>query len=70
VQSGQPGRQHITVWTSADGASWTQMRLGGLSGGGTRQLAALASSGSTVTGIGSIATPYSQQPVTWTFSAR
>ncbi|HMD23240.1 MAG TPA: MFS transporter [Streptosporangiaceae bacterium] len=70
VQSGQPGQQHVTVWTSADGASWTQMRLGGLSGGGIRQLTALASSGTTVTGIGSIATPYSQQPVTWTFPAR
>jgi hypothetical protein len=70
IQSGQPGQQQVTVWTSADGAGWTQTRLGGLSGGGTRQLTALASSGATVTGIGSTATASSQQPVTWTFPAR
>jgi hypothetical protein len=70
IQSGQPGRQHVMVWTSADGASWIQARLGGLSGEGTRHLTALAASGTTVTGIGSIATPSSQQVITWTFPAR
>jgi hypothetical protein len=69
VQSGQPGRQHVMVWTSADGANWTQASLGGLSGEGTR-LIALAASGTTVTGVGSIATPSSQHPITWTFPAR
>jgi hypothetical protein len=70
VRSGPPERQHVTVWTSVGGASWTQARLGGLPVGGTLELTALASSGATVAGIGLIATPYSQQPVTWTFPAR
>ncbi|HUB21858.1 MAG TPA: serine/threonine-protein kinase [Streptosporangiaceae bacterium] len=62
VQAGAPGQQQVTIWTSADGASWRQADLGGLSGSGSHQLAALAPTGSTVTGIGVTASAQSQQP--------
>jgi WD40 repeat protein len=70
VQTGAPGQPDGTVWTAADGANWTRSHVSGLSGSGTRQLTALASSGTTVTGIASIATPQIQRPVILTLSAR
>ncbi len=59
VQSGPD----TTIWTTTDGTTWTQVQARGLTGAGTHQLAALAPSGSTVTGIGSTATQQSWQPV-------
>jgi hypothetical protein len=59
VQSGT----NTTIWTTTDGTTWTQVQARGLTGAGTHQLAALAPSGSTVTGIGSTATQQSWQPV-------
>jgi hypothetical protein len=70
VQSGQARQQGVTVWMSASGASWTESHLSGLTGSGTHQLTALDSSGTTVTAIGSIATPQRQQSVVLTFSDR
>ena len=69
-QSGEPGQQDVTIWTSAGGASWTQSHVAGLSGSGAHQLTALASSDTTVTGIGSIATQQNQQSVILTLPAR
>ena len=70
VQTGVPGQQQVTIWTSTDGTSWTQSRFSGLSGGGTHQLTALAASGTVVTGIGSTATQLRQQPVILTLPTR
>jgi hypothetical protein len=69
TQSGVPGQQHAQVWTSATGSAWSAAQIGGLSGGGTHEIAALASSGSAVTGIGSTATPQGLQPVTVSLTA-
>jgi hypothetical protein len=70
VQTGEPGQQDVMIWMSPDGASWAQSHLSGLAGGGTHQLTALASSGTTVTGIGSIATQQRQVPIILVLSAR
>jgi serine/threonine protein kinase len=59
---GPAGRNlDAAVWTSADGASWTRSPAGGLTGGGSHDLTALASSGSAVTGIDSVQTQAAQQ---------
>jgi hypothetical protein len=63
-QSGEPGQQDAQVWTSATGATWSPDQVGGLSGSGAHEIAALVSSGSAVVGIGSIATAQGDQPVT------
>jgi hypothetical protein len=67
---GAPGQRSVAVWTSAAGASWTPARARNLSGAGPWEITALASSGSAVTGIGSVATQASQQTVTLTLPAR
>ncbi len=66
---GEPGQQNVAVWTSATGASWTPSQASGFSGAGAWQITALASSGSAVAGIGSVATQASQQTVTLTLPA-
>ena len=63
-QSGPPGQQDAQVWTSATGATWAPEQVSGLSGAGAHEVAALIPSGSGVTGIGLVATPQAQQPVT------
>ena len=63
-QTGAPGQQDAQIWTSATGSAWSSAQVSGLSGGGAHEIAALVSSGSAVTGIGSIATQQAQQPVT------
>jgi hypothetical protein len=68
-QTGAPGQQDAQIWTSATGSAWSSAQVGGLSGGGTHEIAALVSSGSAVTGIGSIATPQAQQPITVNLAA-
>jgi hypothetical protein len=63
-QSGAPGQQSAQIWTSATGSAWASAQVSGLSGGGAHQISALVSSGSAVSGIGTIATGQSQQTVT------
>jgi hypothetical protein len=63
TQSGGPGQQDAQIWISATGSAWTPAQVSGLSGGGAHEIAALISSGSSVTGIGVTATQQSQHPV-------
>ena len=63
---GPPGQQDVAVWTSASGASWKPSQSSGLNGSETWQIDALASSGSAVTGVGTILTQQGQQTVTFT----
>jgi hypothetical protein len=73
-QSGAPGRQQATIWTSADGTSWTRSGGGGLTGSGTSRVGALAASGGAaggkITAIGSGTSQKSAQPVVRTFVDR
>jgi serine/threonine protein kinase len=65
AQYGAPGGElEAVVWTSPDGASWTQSSVHGLTGGGSHDITALATSGSAVTGIDSVQTQAGQQFVT------
>ena len=68
-QSGAPGQQDAQIWTSATGSTWASAQVSGLSGGGAHEIAALVSSGSAVTGVGSISTQQAQQPVTVSLAA-
>jgi hypothetical protein len=68
-QSGPPGQQNAQIWTSATGSAWTSAQVSGLSGGGAHQVSALVSSGSAVSGIGTIATDQSQQALKLTLPA-
>ncbi len=58
------GDVDATVWTSPDGANWTQSVVTGLAGGGSHDITTLAPSGSAVTGIDSVQTQAAQQFVT------
>jgi hypothetical protein len=72
-QFGQAGQLQVAVWTSADGTTWAQSHISGLTGthaGGSYQITALAASGSAVTGIGSIATQQNQEVFTAALPAR
>ena len=72
-QFGEPGQQQVAAWTSASGTSWTSAPIGGLTGpqtGGSYQISALAPSGNTITGIGSLATQASQEVFTVTLPSR
>jgi hypothetical protein len=55
------GATAAAAWTSADGASWTRSRVGGLTGGGSHAITALAASGAAVTAVDSVQTQASQQ---------
>jgi hypothetical protein len=70
LRSTTPGQQDVTIWTSANGSSWTRSQLSGLSVGGIHQLTALAPAGTSVTGITSTVTAQTQQPVVLTLPAR
>jgi len=59
--SAASGVLDAAVWTSASGANWTRSAVSGLTGGGSHDLSALASSGSAVTGIDSVQTQAGQQ---------
>jgi len=66
VQAGTPGQQQVTIWTSPDGTTWTQ-----LPGRGTyHQLTALAPAGPAVTAIGAAPAALSQQPAVLTLPDR
>jgi hypothetical protein len=63
-QFGLLGQQAVAVWTSPDGVSWKQSHVSGLSeGSGIRAITALVPSGSTLTGIGSIESRLTTEPV-------
>jgi hypothetical protein len=66
---GAPGQQNVALWTSATGASWKPSQAGNLNGAGAWEITALAPSGNTVTGIGSVVTQQSQETVTLTLPA-
>ena len=68
-QYGQTGQQDAAVWTSPSGVNWQVSDVIGPGGGGQNEIAALASSGTTVTGIGSIQTQQSQESVILTLHA-
>jgi hypothetical protein len=68
-QSGSPGQQNAQIRTSATGSAWASAQVSGLSGGGAHQISALVSSGSAVSGIGTIATEQSQQALTLSLTA-
>ena len=70
VQSGAPGQQAVTAWTSAAGTSWTPGRISGLPAGGSDQLTALVPAGVRVIAIASAATLPSQRPAIVTLPAR
>jgi serine/threonine protein kinase len=55
------GAMAAAVWASADGASWTQAPVSGLTSGGSHAITALAASGAAVTGIDSVQAQASQQ---------
>jgi serine/threonine protein kinase len=55
------GTMSAAVWTSAEGKSWTQAQISGLTGGGSHNLAAMAASGTSVTGIDTVQAQASQQ---------
>jgi serine/threonine protein kinase len=62
AQVGQAGADlDAAVWTSPDGANWTQAQVSGLTGGSSHDLTALAASGVAVTGIDSVQTQASRQ---------
>ncbi len=61
TQSGAPGQQSTQIWTSATGSTWTTAQVSGLSGAGVAQISGLISSGSAVSGAGSVATEQAQQ---------
>jgi hypothetical protein len=63
---GASGQQDAAVWTSALGTSWKRSPVAGLGRAASREITALAPSGSAVTGIASLATQQSQQFVTLT----
>jgi hypothetical protein len=70
-QFGTPGGAlAVVVWTSADGASWTQSSVSGLTGGGSHDITTLARSGSAVTGIDSIQAQAAQKFTTVPLPAR
>jgi hypothetical protein len=55
------GTMGAAVWTSTEGKNWTRSQVGGLTGGGSHNLTALAASGRAVTGIDSVQAQASQQ---------
>ena len=63
------GTAAAAVWSSPDGATWTRSQVGGLAGGGSHAMAALAADGSVVTGIDTVQSQASQQFVVLTLPA-
>ncbi|HEY6294205.1 MAG TPA: hypothetical protein VIX15_00940 [Streptosporangiaceae bacterium] len=61
------GHQDVVVWTSANGAAWQVFTPAGrgLSGPGIQAITALTASGTTLTGVGFIASEGGEDPVFW-----
>jgi hypothetical protein len=68
---GTPGSQDVVIWTvaahAAAGTAWTAASPDGtgLAGPGTHAITALAVAGSTLTGVGYMATPAAEEPTIW-----
>jgi hypothetical protein len=68
---GAPGSQDVVIWTlaahAAAGTAWTTASPDGtgLAGPGTHAITALAVAGSTLTGVGYMATPAAEEPTIW-----
>ena len=62
-----PGHQNVVIWTSPDGSAWRAAEPAGqgLTGPGIQAITSLATSGSTLTGVGFTASPAAEQPVFW-----
>ena len=62
-----PGHQNVVIWTSPNGSAWRAAEPAGqgLTGSGIQAITSLATSGSTLTGIGFTASPSGEQPVFW-----
>jgi hypothetical protein len=62
-----PGHQNVVIWTSPNGSAWRAAEPAGqgLTGPGIQAITSLATSGSTLTGIGFTASPSGEQPVFW-----
>jgi hypothetical protein len=62
-----PGHQDVVVWTSANGAAWQAATPAGLglAGPGIQAITGLAASGSTLTGVGFIASQGGEEPLFW-----
>ena len=62
-----PGHQDVVVWTSANGAAWQAFTPAGrgLTGPGIQAITALTASGTTLTGVGFIASEGGEDPVFW-----
>jgi predicted Ser/Thr protein kinase len=63
-QFGTAGQLGAAIWRSPSGTSWTQLAIGGLTGGGNHDITTLTPSGSAVTAIDSILTQQDQEYVT------
>jgi hypothetical protein len=63
-QFGSTGQLGAAIWRSPDGTNWTQLAIGGLTGGGSHDITTLTPSGSAVTAIDSILSTQNQQYVT------
>jgi predicted Ser/Thr protein kinase len=63
-QFGSAGQLGAAIWRSPDGTSWTQLAIGGLTGGGTHDITTLTPSGPAVTAIDSILSTQNQLYVT------
>jgi eukaryotic-like serine/threonine-protein kinase len=63
-QFGNTGLLGAAIWRSPDGTTWTQLAIGGLTGGGSHDITTLAPSGSAVTAIDSILSTENQLYVT------
>jgi len=62
-----PGHQDVVVWTSASGAAWQAFTPTGrgLTGPGIQAITALTASGTTLSGVGFIASQGGEDPVFW-----
>jgi hypothetical protein len=62
-----PGHQDVVVWTSANGAAWQAFTPTGrgLTGPGVQAITALTASGTTLSGVGFIASQGGEDPVFW-----
>ena len=61
------GHQDVVVWTSANGAAWQAFTPAGrgLTGPGIQAITGLTASGTTLTGVGFIASQGGEDPVFW-----
>jgi len=68
---GHPGNQQVVIWSSRNGATWTARKPAGtgLNSPGQQAITALAAYGSTLTGVGYLATPAGEEATVWKAAA-